>query len=337
MYGRAFLLATCLLLAGCTSSLPGDAMDSMGPTDPATAAWDGDPDNHFREAELTVAVVNDAIPDREYRPLVREALEYWETESERYAGFPIRYRLVESEDADVVVRFVPAIEECGSENHAAGCAPVLTDARQVHRPVNVRVRGNFSDASTVEVLKHELGHTLGLRHGYAPEAVMQASSNLTSLPQPDARDRTMPWGKPGLFVYVDYGAVPEHELPETRRQVNAAFGYFDAGANGTVPENVTFYRAETPERADIVIRLAENAPCTQGSGSCGNLQGTDPDGDGEIERYTSLTITLSDIDTGASGWHVGYWLARGFGLSGEELPEPLRSDDPSVRRSAWWR
>ncbi|WP_435196169.1 matrixin family metalloprotease [Natronomonas sp. EA1] len=336
MRGRAVLVVVCLLLAGCSTSLPGDPTDLDGATTPEPTEWDGDPENHFRERELTVAVRNDAIPERDYRPLVREALDYWEAESERYAGFPIAYRIAEDEDPDVVVRFVPTIEECGSEDHAAGCAPILTEPGQVNRPVTVRVRGNFSDASTVEVLKHELGHTLGIRHGEPPEAVMQASSNLTSLPQPDARNRTMPWGKPGLFVHVDYGAVPARDRPETREQVNAALGYFGDGANGTVPENVTFYRAETAEEADIVVRFAENAPCTQGSGSCGNLRGTDPDGDGQIERYTALTITLSGIDTEATAWHVGYWLGRGFGLSGEELPPPLASDDPDVRRSEWW-
>ncbi|MFC7176457.1 matrixin family metalloprotease [Halosegnis marinus] len=230
------------------------------------------------------------------------------------------------------------IAECGSEtsDYTAGCARFLDSPDDVTRPIRVRVETGYADASTVSVVKHELGHTLGLRHGDEPTDVMAARSNLTTLPQPNATERALPWDSPNLTYYVDYATVPESERAETRRQMRETFGYFADGADGTVPDNVTFARTTNRSAADVVVRFADADPCTEGSGSCGGLRGTDPDRDGALETYTRLNVTVVDIPPDARGWHVGYWTALGFGLRGEELPAPLRSEDPDVRRNDWW-
>lgn len=329
---RAVTIAVVLLLAGC-----GSAVGPTGTPTTPSPGWTGDEDNHFRESTLTVAINVSADTDRDFRPMVREALDYWEANAERYAGFPIEYELADdAAEPDVELRFVDAIGQCGSESHTAGCAPIIENQNQVRRPVVVRVRANYSDESTTQVLKHELGHTLGLRHDDEPQPVMQHRSQLTTLPQPDATERAMPWADPELSVYVDYSNVSSREREETERQVAGALGYFADGAEGTVPENVSFSRIENRSAADVMIVFGESAPCTSGAGSCGSLRGTDPDGDGALETYTRLRIVVAGVDTDARGWHVGFWLARGFGLTDDELPEPLATDDPAVRRSDWW-
>lgn len=351
------LALVALLLSGCAAlpalpdgSVPdgGDATPApptsgqrtVEPTSTTATAAEGavaPRENPYGEGTLTVAVSNEVNDSRDFAPLVRGALDFWEANDRRYVGYEVDYRVVaDAESADVVVRFVESVEECGREDHVAGCAPLVTGG-PVDRPVTVRVRGGFSDDSTTLVLQHELGHTLGLGHDDEPQSVMSARSVLTTLPQRNASDKSLPWDRSTLSVYVDTAALPSDERPAARRQVDAAFGYFADGAEGTVPESVSFVRAASPDEADVVVRFSDDSPCQPGPGSCGAIAGTDPDGDGALERYTRLEITLTDVDTDAVAWHVGRWLGRGLGLEGEELPDPLReSSTYSERRSEWW-
>lgn len=332
---RTVALTVLVVLAGCASAIP-----DLGPTSTATdtPGWDGDPDNPWRQSELVVAIENDH--DRDVRPLVRDALDYWERNAEQYAGYTLSYRLEpDATEPDLVVAFVEELTDCGREDHVAGCAPVLTESRQITRPVRVRVRHGFSNNSTVAVLKHELGHTLGLTHEDEPATVMQAQSSLTTLPQPNATDRALPWRSPDLSVYVDLSAVPADERDETRQQISAALDYFGRGADGTVPENVSFTRTTDRAAADITVTFEGSSPCETDRGSCGSLIGEDRDGDGALDIYTRLEITITDVDTEAVAWHLGRWLGRGFGFDSEdEFPEPLREDASyQERRSEWWR
>lgn len=324
---RPLLFALLVVLAGCSTSYADHPI------------WTGDPDNPWREAELTVAVDGSADPDRDYEPLVREALDYWEQNADRYAGYPIRFQVVRNaEDPDMTVRFVDAIDACGSEEHTAGCAPVLTSPMQVDRPVDVRVRTEFSDASTVQVLKHEFGHTLGLTHDDEPQSVMAAKSQLTTPPQRDATDRAMPWPNSSLSVYVDEENLSPGDREETFRQVRTALGYYDGGAEGTVPENLSLALTDDPSAADVTISFTESSTCTSGAGSCGSVSGSDPDGDGALETYTHLQIVLVDVDVDATAWHVGYWLGYGMGFEDEsEYPPPFVEASYEDRRSEWWR
>lgn len=330
------VLATLVVLAGCSVIDRADTPLDDGTT--PTAGWDGDPDNPYRKATLVVGLDNRGNASREFAPLVREALAYWEANAERYAGYPIDYELrPAAAEPDVLVTVVEAVD-CGDEDHVAGCADVIEKPGQFDPPVSVRVADGFTDESTVAVLTHEFGHTLGLDHGDAPQSVMAAEGELTTLPRPDATARAMPWADPELAVYVDVSALPPDERDAARRQIDAALGYYADGAAGTVPDNVTFVRTDNRSAAEVTVVAAESLACQPDGGSCGSLSGSDPDRDGALETHARLEISFADLDTDAVAWHVGRWLGRGFGFDeAADYPPPLWENTTyTERRSEWW-
>lgn len=326
----AGLVVVLVVLAGCsTVDVP---LDGPG-TD-----WQGDPDNPYRQSTLVVGLAVETDGSRDYEPLVRSALDYWEDRAEQYAGYPVDYDLRPDADRpDVRVTVVDEVD-CGAEPHAAGCAPVVEAHSQFDPPVSVRVVDGLSDASTVDVLTHEVGHTLGLDHGDAPQSVMAPERDLATLPRTDATARAVPWADDRFTVFVDVRTLPADERDAARRQVAAALDYFAAGAGGTVPENVTFVRTADRSAAEVTVVATGSLSCQSGGGSCGSLAGVDPDGDGALERYDRLEITFADLDVEAVGWHVGRWLGRGFGFeAASDYPPPLREDaSHDERRSDWW-
>lgn len=329
-----------LLLAGCsvpTTDIPSfsvddDAEDRSSPVataEPSVSPWGENP--------VTVAIHQPANDSRNYAPLVRDALRYWEEESRRYAGYSVRYRLEpNASNPDIVVRFVDNVEACATIEEVAGCAPRITDPAQTDRPVGIQVRSGLSNESTRLVVKHELGHTLGLDHEDEPNEVMAANTPLTTLPQPDATARDLPWEDSNLAVYVDYANTSND--PVVREQVRHALDYYERGADGSVPENVTFSTTNNRSAADIYIEFPAESPCTGDRGSCGYRFGYDMDGDGALEVYNRLRITLTDIGPDETGWHIAYWLGYGFGFDERtDWPGPFRDATPEDRESEWWQ
>jgi hypothetical protein len=358
MAGRVLLLVALVVLAGCIAF---SGSPTSGPDAPAPAVTDPNDVDDTRESSALVVGI-DAPGSRTFEPPVRRALAYWERNAERYADAPMTFRLApDAADPDVTVAFVPTIDDCGAHGHTAGCAPLLTDSATAD-DAEVRVLDDLSNASTSLVVEHEIGHVLGLDHGDAPQAVMAPRTTLTTRPEPDASERALPWASSTLSVFVERrtgsnasgteSTVGGRTAPGDRtagdrtaagergvrgEQIEHALDYYARGAGGTVPENVSFERAASPANADVVVRFAEHSPCGSDRGSCGSVLGTDPDGDGALETHTKLTITLTDLDGEAVGWHVARWLGYGFGLDGREYPPVLReSASYGERRSAWW-
>ncbi|MFC6796861.1 matrixin family metalloprotease [Haladaptatus sp. DYSN1] len=357
MNGRALLLTLLVVLAGCAAPLdPGFADTTSTQVQTTQPPADGTPNavqtqtqtqtpgavdsrsNPWQEGTLTIAVEAPDGDSRDYTVLLRDALDYWEANSEQYAGYALSFDVEpNANDADVVVEFVERVDTCGEKREVAGCAPYITDSRQINRPERIQVLTGLSDSSTVLVIQHEFGHAMGLNHDDEPADIMAGHANLTTLPMTNATDKPNPWDRSELRVYVDYSAVRDRDRAETREQVQHALDYYASGAEGYVPTNISFVSVDSEAEADVVIQFTDASPCGADPGSCGAVRGQDPDGDGELETYTNLQITLTGLDTEATGWHVGWWLGYGFGFSSEsEYPAPFRDASYTDRRGDWW-
>jgi hypothetical protein len=348
-------LVLVVVLAGCLGPAFGSNSPSAGPDRPssgtspsgATAVErtsgsdDAPPTDHGDDAGANpwgsepIVVAVEGPPDRDVVPLVRTAAAYWEANDTRYVGYPVDYEVrPDASDPDVVVRFRDVIEGCERNDHTAGCAPYITHSAQIQRPVTVEIKTGLSDASTIQVIEHELGHTLGLGHDDEPQDVMRTGVTLTTLPQPNATERAFPWTDGEFTVYVDVDEAPNPDA--ARGQVIRALNYYQRGAPG-IPDNLTFEVVDDPD-AELVIRYAETSSCTEGPGSCGSSRGPDPDGDGASETYAAFVVTIVGIDTEAVGWHAGYWLASAFGTEADaEKPPPFQNASYQDRRSEWWK
>ena len=337
----------CVTLAGCVG---GVGPDSLGLSDPGAeatgtespTATGGDPADTAEPTTDTanpwgaepIVVAIDAPPGRDVVPLVRAATAYWEANATQYAGYAVDYEVQpDASNPDLVVAFRDEISGCERTDHTAGCAPYITRAAGIDRPVTVEIKTGLSDASTVQVITHELGHTLGLGHDDEPQDVMRTGVTLTTLPQPNATERAFPWRDGDFTVFVDVSEAPDPE--RARAQVGHALDYYERGAPG-MPSNLSFRTVDDPD-ADLVVEYRSASACTGGSGSCGASQGPDPDGDGASEYYSQFTVTVVNLDTDAVGWHTGYWLAVAFGAEDDgEKPPPFRDASYEERRSEWW-
>jgi hypothetical protein len=356
MATRTLVLACLLVLAGCTTPLdptattptavPADGVETTPPTQsadstarpstatatPATATAGTNP---WGSEPVVVAIRNGGDRDRDFAGMVREAARFWEANDEQYLGFQIEYEVrPDAENPDLVVAFADGIPDCGNVSDAVGCAPLFTDSRQIDRPETVWVKTGLSDDSTVLVTEHELGHTLGLTHADPPHEVMQARSVLYTEPEPNATERAFPWADGDFTVRID--AANASDPDGARSQVDHALTYYEDDPPG-MPTNLTFERVSADADAEVLVRFGPTPDCGASSGSCVSTYGTDPDGDGAIETYTRVEITLVGLDTDAVGWHVGYWLAHVFGAEPDgEKPPPFREASGRERRSAWW-
>lgn len=334
---RTLFVAGLLVLSGCATAPGVDDSAADSAPDRAMSPEDGDRTNPWGESTLTVAINNTANESRNFGPHVEHALDYWSNQSEEHLGFSVEYEFEpNATDPDLVIQFVEQIDECANVTRPAGCAPFLTEPGHVSRPVTMDVVGSYSNESTRLILKHELGHTLGLNHSDEPQDVMAPTTQLDRLPQPNATERDLPWTDSNFTVYLDAESADDSNA--VREQVRHAFDYYADGANGTVPANVTYEFVENRTDADVVVNVTDDLPCRDTrTGSCGRVHGNDPDGDGALERYDELRISLSELDPDAVGWHVGYWFGYGFGFEDRsEWPEPFRNATYEDRRSEWW-
>lgn len=299
------------------------------------------PDDSGEKATFTVAIEDTRGGTRQLTPEIQQTLDYWERNSERYAGYPTEFTLdPDAENPDILISYVSRINSCPNSDdieQVAGCTkPGDGDT------ILIQIEPKYTDKSLVNLFKHEFGHALGLGHGDEPKEVMAAIVDLTLIPKPDLTERDLPWNHSTLAVSADLSNVPSGERAAIKRQINRAIEYYDTGADGTVPERASFRWVDDPENADITIRFSGSSPCPavdeRGTGSCHTSYVYNLDSDSAPEIFGSFEIVLTNLDTEVVGWNVAYNLGGAFGFTEpSDWPEQLHPRAPAeVRRSDWW-
>lgn len=358
---RAVLLAVIVVLAGCTGGAPGtDTPDDSSiaqtstvvTTTAAPTATERSTtrretthtatpgvSNPWGKQTLVVAVRQPNGTQPDLRLLTQDAVAFWNAHSDD-ARYPITLEYVpDADNPDIVVRGVDDIAECGDGDHSVylGCASVLEFGTRADSTEVARIATGYTANGTRETITHELGHLIGLGHGDGPGDVMAESVNAVPLREPSVRERDNPWYSDRTKVYVHSGNVSARDLDELRAATEYAFGYFEAGADGYAPENFTVEYVDRQREADVVVRVVDEASCTDGAGSCQLLWGISTDAREDVLNYwTVQVIELHDVDEDTWSWRIAYHFAVVFGAeSVSEYPDPLRTDEWDERRGDW--
>lgn len=342
---RAALVSFLLITAGCTSmatSSPTEAPHTEAPTSspvptetptetPTAEPHTPPPDNAWEADPITVNVNSPAASRSDNEAMVREALDYWENQT---TGQDLNYTIDDDPNAHVTISFVSEVGYCGSEaGHTIGCADLNEHGETVEGRSYVQVERGYNRTSTVTILKHELGHTLGYDHSDDDiYPMMSETMAVTYVEQPDALDRESPWLVDELLIYVDDSDVANHEKDDYNEQVDHAIEWYETDEDSNLHSGTELTTTDNESAAHIVIDLNEDGDFN----STGRPWGVDNDEDPDLEYYTKARLTITGVEEDNVGWHVGHWFAIVFGAeSQDELPEPF--DDPeNDDRDRWW-
>ncbi|MFC6992419.1 hypothetical protein ACFQH3_12080 [Haladaptatus sp. GCM10025707] len=291
--------------------------------------------NPWQQETIAVAIAQPNSDGRDYRPLVRDALDYWELNSSTYTEFDVEFELVEyPKQADVIIEFHLTVSSCGYQTteKLLGCAPVYSPERTFPIPTRVSIEAGYVNSTTIEIIKHELGHTLGLRHQSSPP-FMEASGYATRLTMPNATERRIPYKEETVTVYIDYSDVRDGIQYSYENAIQHALDYYNDGAGGTEPESLELKVVDNPEDANIVIRIADDR---RDRFEDIRVFGYDEDSDPELEYYNNATIVVNGYSSPDTGWIVGYYLGYALGAtSADELAPPFR--DGEIDDGNWWK
>lgn len=130
--------------------------------------WDHSP--------ITVYIDDSNVPEHyspTYYAQIEKAMEYWEEGGNGNLKFTPVFKLVDSKEADIRIRWVENLEnvEGASPGVAGYASPRVSNGRFVRVDIVLEV-GNFqgkswrqySDETMLSIAKHEFGHALGLGH-----------------------------------------------------------------------------------------------------------------------------------------------------------------------------
>ncbi|WP_136715411.1 matrixin family metalloprotease [Halorientalis salina] len=325
--------------AGATATAETTSMTRNSPEttptpdiDPADTPWGVD--------TVTVALVSEGDGEIDYRTPLSDALDYWNTNAQ-YGDYTVEFVTVDdADDADVHVEIRDSVDSCGIEQgeRVLGCAPLLTEDTTADPPAEVLIESGYDTASTEEIMIHEFGHVLGIRHGEDPEQYMQPTETVNRTARPNASERGYPWETTDFRVFAATEDLRASDRADAREQVGHVIDYYERikDEDDDVPENVTIVRVDNRSDANVVVEFPDRLRHGETERSSLARFGSDTDGDGAIEYYTNATIALADIDTEAVGWHTGYWFGQALGLAERDLPAPFRNADASDRRDEWW-
>ncbi|ACV46882.1 hypothetical protein Hmuk_0751 [Halomicrobium mukohataei DSM 12286] len=306
------------------------------PTETATQTPDDtlSSDNPWGQEVVPVRINDSADDGRNTTALTLRTIDYWNANIERYTDFEYRFALAEDpDDARVEVQFRESIDRCDDrETNVAGCAAYLHEGTRARDLEVAAVESRGSNSGVLATTRHEFGHLVGLNHSDEPLDLMAQRYEGDIR---DATDRAFPWYGDTLNVAVEPDTI-DGDPTVVREQVRHAVEYYDDGADGTVPTNVSVVVSDDPDFAEVVVTNDSERGCTVTDGSGGIRSVRNLDTDERAELYTRMVVCVGPVGEDAVGWHTGYWLGTAFGLESGERAAVFQDASYSEIRSEWW-
>jgi predicted Zn-dependent protease len=133
-------------------------------------------DHPWDHSPITIYIDDSDVPEHyspTYYTQIEKAMEYWEKGGNGNLEFTPAFKLVNSKDADIRIKWVENLENVeGAPSGVAGYAsPKVSDNRYIRVDIVLEV-GNYQgkawrqygDATMLSIAEHELGHAMGLGH-----------------------------------------------------------------------------------------------------------------------------------------------------------------------------